>query len=639
MNVNAPGEKPKLLYVDDERPNLTAFRVLLRDTYNVLTAENAEEAYILLKQHDIPLVVSDQRMPGMTGTELLQKVAEDFPDCARMILTGYSDIDAVIEGINRSQIYYYFKKPWNENEVRLTLNNALQYVMTRRSLVESEQRFRSTFEQAGLGIAHLNPDGTVVRVNSQLLSFLGIIEQELAGQPITRWFTEISTFELSAIAAGDLEKIVKETSVPTQLGNRWSRVALTAIIGKNTIADYLILIVDDLTERKLLETERDELQEHLRQSQKLEAIGSLAGGVAHDFNNLLTPIIVYAEMIEQKFSDNESFKSKAQSITKAALSAKQLTSQLLSFSRKQVLEMKPCNMNEVISSFLDILRRTIRENIIIDVKLAPQNLCVMADKDQLVQIVLNLIVNAQDAITGNGTVAIETSEVMMDNEIARIHPGMVPGRYVQLVVTDNGCGMDDETLSHIFEPFYTTKLSGHGTGLGLATVYGIIKQHDGFIGVTSRPGYGTAFKLYLPLNTFLDKEPEISLKNSPNDQSGSGTILVVEDNDMVREMLTEILSGTGYRIHVASTPGEALDIARKISGEISLLLTDMVMPDMNGMELFEQLSAEFPAMKVMYISGYTSNVSVHAGVLEEGVNFLPKPFTSKQLLDRIKKLL
>lgn len=757
----ASGCKPKLLYVDDERANLTAFRVLLRDRFDVLTAENARDAYELLKEHDIPLVVSDQRMPGMSGTELLSKVAIDFPDCARMILTGYSDIDAVIDGINRSQIYYYFKKPWNENEVRLTLENALEYVTTRRRLVESEQRFRSTFEQAGVGIAHLNADGTIIRVNSKLMEFLKTKEVELTGRSISSWFSVIGEEELASTSKGFAAMVLRETSVPTPHGDRWSRVALTANQPRRGgDAGNLILVVEDLTESKLaeanlaavasewqntfdsvsdaiwildkeqrivrcnkstellfgvaasdiiskrchevahdcpfspescpltrmkqtlvreamelpmgektywvsvdpildtsgkyngavhilsditsrrqLEKERDQLEERLRQSQKLEAIGSLAGGVAHDFNNLLTPIMVYSEMIENRFPNDEFIRGKSQGIVKAAESARQLTSQLLTFSRKQVLEMTMCDFNEVIGSFLDILRRTIRENIQIDINLSHQRINVMADKGQLVQIVLNLVVNAQDAIADNGTVTIETAQIMVDNEVARLHPGMIPGKYALLTVTDNGSGMDDETLAHLFEPFYTTKQVGKGTGLGLSTVYGIVKQHEGFVDVCSSLGHGTVFRIFLPLRAIDEAVVEKTADVALNSQGCGGTILVVDDNDMIREMLVEILEESGYSVYSAGTPGEALKIADGMTGDISLLLTDVVMPEMNGMELYERLLLKYGDLKVMYISGYTSKFSIHGGVLEDGVNFLPKPFTVQELLERIQRLL
>ncbi len=250
MSKDLSATKPKLLYVDDERSNLVAFRAILRDTYEVLIAENADEAFQLLGSHDIPLIVSDQRMPGMTGTELLERVAAGYPDTARMILTGYSDIEAVIDAINRSRIYYYFKKPWKEWEVRLTLANALESVMTRRQLIESERRFRSTFEQAGLGIAHLDLQGLILRANVQLQDFLGVAEAELVGKPLETWFTHFDPDELIRMAGGQGGTVVREASVSTPHGERWSRLTSSVSLDGKGKPDYLIALVDDLTERR-----------------------------------------------------------------------------------------------------------------------------------------------------------------------------------------------------------------------------------------------------------------------------------------------------------------------------------------------------------------------------------------------------
>lgn len=630
--------KPKLLYVDDEKANLTAFRILLRDKYDVLTAENAEDAYKLLRENDIPLVVTDQRMPGMTGTELLAKVASDFPYCARMILTGYTDIDAVIEGINRSQIYYYFKKPWNESEVRLTLENALEYVMTRRKLLAIASEWQETFDAVNDVIWVLDKEQRILRSNKKTESTLGCKSEDI----IAKFCYEVAhncSIQHESCPLRKMKQTLERESIDMKIGDRDFHVSVDPILDTSGNYNGAVHILSDITDRKLMEEERKQLEENLRQSKKLEAIGSLAGGIAHDFNNLLTPIIIYSEMIGKKAGDENFVKGKADSISKAALSAKELTGQLLTFSRKQVLAIKPCDLNEVVSSFLDVLLRTIRENIEIKLHLAPEKLPVMADRGQLVQIILNLIVNAQDAIAENGIVSIETSEVFMDGEIVRLHPGMLSGRYVLLAISDNGTGMDEGTLAHIFEPFYTTKPVGHGTGLGLATVYGIIKQHEGFVDVTSSKQYGTAFSIYFPLDATQEKKQEEPKESIHSSHQGTGTILVVEDNQMIREMLLDILTDAGYLVHIAATPKDALQLVETLAEPISLLITDIVMPGMNGVELFEQLVITRPELKVMYMSGYANKINVHRGLLEEGVNFLPKPFTASVLLEHIQRLI
>lgn len=623
-------EKPKLLYVDDERPNLVAFRALLRDTYDVLIAESAEQAIELLQNNDIPLVVSDQRMPGMTGTELLEKVASDFPDCARMILTGYADIEAVITAINCGQIYYYFKKPWNEAEVRLTLSNALEAVITRRKLIESEQRFRGTFEQAGLGIAHLELQGRIMRANARLRHFLGASENELIGSPLSTWFPQFDSIELETVASGRKPMLVREDSLTTAQGKRRSRITVSVSLDRKGLPDYLIFLLDDITEHLLLE-------EQLRQSQKLEAIGALAGGVAHDFNNLLTPIMGYAHIIEQKLPENDPLRDKARGISKAAMSAKALTSQLLSFGRKQDLELNRQELSSIITSFYEILRRTIRENIEIKLKLPSQEILVKADKWQLEQVFLNLAINAQDAIIGNGTISIETSQVYLDGEEADIHPEMLPGSYALLMFSDTGSGMSAETQAHIFEPFFTTKKDGHGTGLGLATVYGIVKQHEGFLNVVSEHGQGTIFRIYLPILAGKTREPTTARGDRQQNFSGTGTILVVEDNEMVREIVKEILESAGYTILEASSPHQALELTKNPELEIDLLVSDIVMPDMNGQELYRQLLVRRRDLLAVFISGYAKNINLNQDAPENEIYILPKPFTSDMLLNLVKR--
>ncbi|OGT99209.1 MAG: histidine kinase [Geobacteraceae bacterium GWB2_52_12] len=384
--------------------------------------------------------------------------------------------------------------------------------------------------------------------------------------------------------------------------------------------------------------QKKKLESQLYHVQRIEAVGQLAGGIAHDFNNLLTPVLVYAEMIQRKLPKDDPLADKAQGIINAACKARDLTQQLLCFGRKQLLTLQPLDLNEVIGSFHDILRRTIRENIAIYLQPAPGGVVVKADRGQIEQILLNLAVNAQHAISGNGTIVMETGHVMLDNEYARLHPGLHPGRYALLAFIDSGCGMDYETLSHIFEPFFTTKQVGQGTGLGLATVYGIVKQHEGYIAVSSRVGEGTVFSLYLPLcDEQLAEQPTpvvpVVLGSHP---SGDSTVLVVEDNEMVRTMTVELLKSAGYRVLSAELPSLALELALETTVTVDLLVTDVMMPEMNGRELYEQLHDSLPDLRVLYISGYANEVFVHKGMLEESVNFLQKPFTAERFLERVR---
>lgn len=393
-------------------------------------------------------------------------------------------------------------------------------------------------------------------------------------------------------------------------------------------------------ERSKNEAERLDLEHLLSQSQKMEAIGHLSGGIAHDFNNLLTPILIYSDMLKRSLPDDEKVRSQLDGIVKASKKARDLTQQLLSFGRKQIMQMHVVDLNEVIMSFYSMVRRTLRENISLSLQLASQAVVVRADSAKMEQVLLNMVLNAQDAIAVNGSITIETGQVLIDDEFARRHPGMSSGLFVLISCRDNGCGMNAETMSRIFEPFFTTKEVGHGTGLGLANVYGIVKQHNGYIMAVSNVGVGTTFSIYLPV---CDEKPEfISAEREQvaPDYVGSGVILLVEDNDMVRVMSSELLEGLGYTVHCAEHPERALEILTEINGEIDLVITDVVMPGMNGKQLFEWIQADYPKInKVLYMSGYTNNVIVTDGELDEGLHFLQKPFTVDALMVKVKELL
>jgi len=345
-------------------------------------------------------------------------------------------------------------------------------------------------------------------------------------------------------------------------------------------------------------------------------------------------------MVAARLNPNDPLNAKVNGITAAAHKAKELTQQLLSFGRRQQIVKSIINVNEVVETFHIILRRTIKESIALKLALDPEGAYTSADRSQIEQIILNMTVNAQDALDGKGEISIETCRVYMEGENARLHPGMAEGEYILLAFHDNGSGMSQETLAHIFEPFFTTKAVGHGTGLGLATVYGIVKQHNGYISVNSREGEGATFRIYFPMTATV---PLLS-NNAPLEQEqhkGDGrTILLVEDNQMVREMVCEMLVGYDYEVLVATDGGDAIDVASKNIGRISLMVSDVVMPGMNGPELYEQLLASMPDLKVVFISGYPMNPSLRGGTLEEEVNcYLQKPFTAEALLERIRLVL
>ncbi len=389
-------------------------------------------------------------------------------------------------------------------------------------------------------------------------------------------------------------------------------------------------------------TEKKRLDQQLRQAQKMEAVGRLAGGIAHDFNNLLGVIIGYSEILQDGLSQNEPLSRKAAAIKGAGLRAASLTRQLLAFSRKQVLDLSVLNLNAVVTDTLKMLQRLISEDIETSVVLAPELGSIKADQGQIEQVIMNLALNARDAMPGGGKLKIETANVELDQVYTRNHPGSKVGSYVSLAIddtgTDTGTGMDAGTLTHIFEPFFTTKEMGKGTGLGLATVYGVVKQSDGYIAVDSAPGRGTTFKIYLPR---VHEAPPIpnAVKSNQKTARGSETVLVVEDAQPLRELASELLKNNGYAVLEAANGADAIQLVERYQGLIDLLLTDVVMPGMGGRQLAEKLIPRLPKMKVLYMSGYTDDAIVHHGILEPGIALIQKPFTAETLTRKVREVL
>jgi nitrogen-specific signal transduction histidine kinase/ActR/RegA family two-component response regulator len=390
-------------------------------------------------------------------------------------------------------------------------------------------------------------------------------------------------------------------------------------------------LIVDITDRKQLETQ-------LQQSRRMEAVGRLAGGIAHDFNNLLTIIKGYAEMALNRPGIQPGLTADVQQIGNAAERAATLIRQLLAFSRKQVLQPKSLDLNAIVESLDKLLNRLMGADIQMKTVCGANIGTVKADPAQIEQVIMNLVVNARDAMPGGGRLTIETSNVDLDANYARDHVSVKPGPYVMLAVSDTGIGMDSETQAHIFEPFYTTKGGTRGTGLGLSTVYGIVKQSGGYIWVYSEPGKGTAFKVYLPRVEGPVAAPSVKTEESV-DRKGTETILLVEDEEAVRELARTILAAQGYSVLVAESAAHAEQLATNGSREIHLLLTDVVMPGVSGRELARRITARNARTHVLFMSGYTDNVIAQGGVLETGVAFLQKPFTPRALTKKVREIL
>jgi PAS domain S-box-containing protein len=503
------------------------------------------------------------------------------------------------------------------------------------TLARSELLFRSLIENALDIIAFVTSDGAVRYVSPSV--------ERLLGYDPTR-VGDLNVFDL--IHPDDLAEAKTKFRRTLETGTRFEQVELRvrrsdgswrtlSMMGKpsppETGARGLIINARDVTESRALE-------EQLRQSQKMEAVGRLAGGIAHDFNNLLTTILGYAELAVGRLKPEDPSRLELSEIDKAAQRAGDLTRQLLAFSRKQVLELRVIDLNQVVSDTEKMLRRLIGEDIDLVVSLKQRLVSVRADAGQIGQVLLNLAVNSRDAMPNGGKLTIETSVVELDESYSTFHFDVPPGRYVLLAVSDTGTGMDAKTLSHVFEPFFTTKEAGKGTGLGLSTVYGVVKQSGGHVSVYSEPGVGTTFKVYLPR---VEDAPEKNRAPAVHAAlvGGTETILVVEDEEAVRRLTCRSLEAQGYEVLPAASASEALLLLEKHAGEIHLLITDVVMPDVSGRELARSAAPLRPLMKVLFMSGYTDNVIVHHGVLDAGTAFLQKPFTPRSLAQKVREVL
>ncbi len=505
------------------------------------------------------------------------------------------------------------------------------------ALFRSEAGFRSLVEGAPYGIYRATMSGHFLQVNPALQRMLGydsapsLCEADLATQ-VFRHSADFHRMNESLTELKELKDIELE----------WKRRDGEPIVvrcsghrvdDKDGGPGYFEVFAEDVTERRTLERQ-------LRMAQKMEAIGRLSGGIAHDFNNLLGVIIGYSGVLKKSLDPALPSYEHAVEIEKAGRRAASLTRQLLAFSRQQVLTPCVLNLNSLVSDMEKMLPRLLGEDINVSLSLGPEIGNVKADQSQIEQVIMNLAVNARDAMPSGGKLKIETANVELDQSYTRDHPGSKVGHYVMLAISDTGTGMDAETIAHIFEPFFTTKERGKGTGLGLSTVYGVVKQSNGYVWVDSTPGKGSTFQIFLP--RYWDAEPvPVSKPETESRQKpqGSETILLVEDADPLRKLAQAFLEGNGFRVLSAPSAEAALVVVAGHSGLLDLLLTDVVMPGMNGRVLAEQLSARQPGLKVLFMSGYTDSFIAGHGVLQPGTNLLHKPFTEEDLVAKVREVL
>ncbi len=494
---------------------------------------------------------------------------------------------------------------------------------------------RQALEQSSDGICITDMNGNIEFVNTSWASMHGYEINELDSKNLEIFHSK----EQIKKPVNKFSKKAKKTG--GNQGNTYHvrkdgttfpiRTSVTVLTNKQGDPVSMVVIAHDATEELMLEAQ-------LRQSQKLESLGRLAGGVAHDFNNLLTPILGYADILLLDYSPEDSKYENLMLIKKAAKGSKDLTRRILAFSRTQVLEMKTINLNKVVTGFEKIVRTIIREDIELVIRSAKSLSKIRADKSQVEQIIMNLVVNAQDAMPNGGKMVIETADIIVDQSYVKKNPGLMPGPYVMLTVSDSGIGMAPETLKKTFEPFFTTKGHGKGTGLGLSTVYGIVKQHDGYIYAWSEPGKGSTFKTYFPLTNSKD----IRLKSRQTHKKnikGSETVLVAEDDEISRDAVCSILKKFGYDTIDAETADKCLGVAKLHKGPIHMLLTDVVMPEMNGLELYKKLKVFLPRLKVLYMSGYVGNEVTSHGILDEEIRFIQKPISAHALTGKVREMI
>jgi PAS domain S-box-containing protein len=591
-----------------------------------------------------------QDMIGMPVAEMLGKtMSELFPPEFAAEITA-DDWQVVSQGnilqrdeVLKGRTYTTIKFPIQMGERSLLAGYTIDLtdrVQAEAALRESEATFRNIVQASPMGIHlyQLDEDDRLVFIGSNPAAdrLLGVDNSRYIGMICEDAFpqlrdTDIPEYYRRAARDGKTWQAEHVSYADGSIAGAFEVHAFQMTPGK------VAVLFNEISARKRAEEEREKLQVQLIQAQKMESVGRLAGGVAHDFNNMLSVIIGHCELALRGLEGTHPLHAGLQNIRKAAERSADLTRQLLAFARKQTVAPKMLDINITVAGMLEMLRRLIGEDIDLVWKPGSNPGQVHIDPSQLDQILVNLFVNARDAIGDTGKVTIETDLVTIDERYCADHVEAVQGAYVLLAVSDDGCGIDAATLPHLFEPFFTTKETGKGTGLGLATVYGIVKQNKGFINVYSEPGQGTTFKIYLPRHA-VSSEPAVE---DVADQvaMGNETVLVVEDEPMILEIATAMLESLGYTVLAASEPAEAIRLAGKHGGTIQLLMTDVVMPEMNGRLLANHLRALLPGLHCLFMSGYTANVIAHHGVLDEGMHFIQKPFTLHALAAKIREAL
>ena len=641
----------KILVVDNHPVVLTFMTQLFeKEGHQVMTAETGLDALDILSKFIPDVIFIDLIMPNIDGRKLCQIIRKipKLKDVSLVILSAIAaeqKVDFTEFGANACIAKAPFNKMANHihtvmDQLSLTPSASLSDQVIGLSdvfprhiteeLLFIKKHFEAILGTMSEGILEITSEGRIVYANPAAIALIGILEETLLASNFTDLLKETDGqwIKDQLVAIHNQSKTIIR-DFPVMINGKQILLNIFPIMDEKHRT--IVIILNDVSERKRMEAQ-------FLQAQKMEAIGQLAGGIAHDFNNLLTIIKGYSQLSLMELKEGGPLRENIEEINKASDRASDLTQQLLAFSRRQILEMKVLDLNALLPGVEMMLRRVIGEDIELVTRLAEDLGRVKSDRGQIEQVIMNLAVNARDAMPDGGKLTIETANAELDEAYARAHVAVTPGRYVMLSVSDTGVGMTPEVRGKVFEPFFTTKEKVKGTGLGLSTVYGIVKQSDGNIWVYSEPEKGTTFKIYLP----REDEPleEVVERVAGGElHRGDETILVVEDEDKVREVAVRILSGQGYRVLEASQGLDAFLICTEHDGPIHLLLTDVVMPKMSGRELAETLMSIRPRIKVLYMSGYTDNAIVHHGVLETGMDFIQKPFAVDTLARKVREVL